>query len=40
MHTERAQEVKAEYEERLKALADLTDAAQFWPISSARSSNR
>ncbi len=28
MHTERAQEVKADYEERLKALAELTNAAQ------------
>jgi antirestriction protein ArdC len=28
MHTEKAQEVKAEYEERLKGLAELTDAAQ------------
>jgi len=28
MHTERAHEVKADYEERLKDLAELTDAAQ------------
>ncbi len=28
MHTEKAQEVKADYEERLKRLAELTSAAQ------------
>ena len=28
MQTEKAQEVKADYEERLKGLAELTDAAQ------------